>query len=264
MRFATLLLSISVLCAQQPARKKILAIGQSKGFHHDSTSDGLATIWMIGKETGLWDTYIKTDTQLITKKKLTGNAKNLDYFDAVFFYTSGELDLDEEQKQALLDFVRKDGKGFMASHSGVDTLYQWPEYGELVGGYFDLHPWNQVNAKVITEDPKHPATAHFPPDFFLFDEIYQLKNYSRDRVRVLMRLGTDSVDLKKNGVHRTDGDFAISWVRDYGKGRVFVSTLGHRSEVWENKQVRKMWLEAAKWVMGLTREGDATPRPIAK
>ncbi|MBI2688202.1 MAG: ThuA domain-containing protein [Acidobacteria bacterium] len=258
------LLLAGLVCAQAPQapkRKRILAIGQTKGFQHDSTSDGLATIWKIGKDTGLWDTYIRTDTQLITKLKLKDNAKNLDYFDAVFFYTSGELDLNEEQKSALLEFVRTEGKGFMAAHSGVDTLYSWPEYGEMVGGYFDLHPWNQFNAKIVNEDPKHPATAHFPKDFFLFDEIYQLKNYSRDRVRVLMRLDTAAVDLAKNGVHRTDQDFAISWVRNYGKGRVFVSTLGHRSEVWENAQVQKMWLEAAKWVMGMTPGGETAPRP---
>lgn len=258
------LLAAEAAIAQAPAapqRKKILAIGQSKGFQHDSTSDALATIWKIGKESGLWDTYIRTDTQLITKKKLGANAKNLDYFDAIFFYTSGELDLDAEQKEALLEFVRTEGKGFLAAHSGVDTLYSWPEYGELVGGYFDLHPWNQFQAKMVNEDPKHPATAHFPADFFLFDEIYQLKNYSRDRVRVLMRLNVDGVDLTKKGVNRTDKDFAVSWVRNYGKGRVFVSTLGHRSEIWEHPQVQKMWLEAAKWVMGLTKSGDATPRP---
>ncbi|MBM3783649.1 MAG: ThuA domain-containing protein [Acidobacteria bacterium] len=249
MRLAALLLVTVCLMAQPPARKKILAIGQAKGFQHDSTSDGLATIWKLGKESGLWDTFIRTDTQLITKKVLGGNAKNLDHFDAVFFYTSGELDLDSEQKQALLDFVSKDGKGFFAAHSGVDTLYTWPEYGEMVGGYFDLHPWNQVKARIVNEQPSHPATQHFPKDFFLFDEIYQLKNYSRDRVRVLLKLDTASVDMTNKNIRRTDGDFAISWVRNYGKGRVFVSTLGHRSEIWEHPQVQKMWLEAAKWVL---------------
>jgi type 1 glutamine amidotransferase len=131
----------------------------------------------------------------------------------------------------------------------------------LVGGYFDLHPWNQFQAKLVTEDPGHPAASHFPKDFFLFDEIYQLKSYSRDRVRVLLRLDTAGVDLTKPGVHRTDGDFAVSWVRSYGSGRVFVSTLGHTVQAWEHPVVQKMWVEAAKWVMGLTKEGEATPRP---
>lgn len=261
---AAIAVAASLACAQAPQtprKKRILAIGQAKGFQHDSASDGMATIWKIGKESGLWDTYLRTDTQLITKKKLTANAKNLDFFDAIFFYSSGELDLDNEQKKDLLDFVRADGKGILVAHSGVDTLYTWPEYGEMIGGYFDLHPWNQFEANVINEDPRHPATAHFPPNFKLFDEIYQLKNYSRDRVRVLLRLDPTGVDLKKNGVHRTDGDFALSLVRNYGKGRVFTSVLGHRSEVWETPSIQKMWLEAAKWVMGMT-EGDATPRPL--
>ena len=260
----TLIVGAFLLHAQTPEtpkRKRILAIGQSKGFQHDSMSEGIATIWKLGKETGLWETFLRTDTELITKKKLGANAKNLDYFDAVFFFTSGELDLDEEQKTALLDFIRKDGKGFMAAHSGIDTLYSWPEYGELVGGYFDLHPWNQFNAKLVVEDPQHPVTAHFPKDFFLFDEIYQVKNYSRDRVRVLMSLDTVGLDLTKDGVHRTDNDFAVSWVRNYGSGRVFVSTLGHTTQAWEHPKVQKMWTEAAQWVMGLTKDGDATPQP---
>lgn len=260
----TLIVAASLLAAQSPEagpRKKILVIGQSKGYQHDSTSDGMATIWKLGKESGLWDTYLRTDTQLLTKKPLEGNARNLDFFDAVFFYTSGELDLDEEQKASLLDFVRKDGKGFLVAHSGVDTLYQWPEYGEMVGGYFDLHPWNQFEAKLVLEDEAHPVTTHFPKDFFLFDEIYQVREFSRDRVRVLMRLDTANVDLTAPGVHRTDGDFAVSWVRNYGAGRVFVSTLGHSTQAWEHPKMQQMWLEAAKWVMGLTKGGEATPRP---
>ncbi|MGH9722817.1 MAG: ThuA domain-containing protein, partial [Bryobacteraceae bacterium] len=127
-----------------PKKKKVLAIGRSAGFHHDSVSHGLATIWKLGQDTGLWDTYIKTDTELITRKKLSGNAKNLDYFDALFFYTTGELELDDEQKASFLAFVRDDGKGFLGSHSATDTLYKWSEYGDLIGGYFDRHPWHQL------------------------------------------------------------------------------------------------------------------------
>src|SRR5712692_10444942 len=88
--------------AQPVKRKKLLAIGMSEGYQHDSISHGSATIERIGQQSGLWDTYIRTDTQLLTKKKLGNNAKNLDYFDAVIFYTTLELPLDDEQKAALL------------------------------------------------------------------------------------------------------------------------------------------------------------------
>ncbi len=248
------------LASAQPNKKRILAIGQSNGFQHDAVSDGLATLYRLGKETGLWDTYIRTDAQLITKKKLQGNAKNLDYFDAVFFYTTGELSMDDEQKADLIKFVKEDGKGFLGSHSAIDTFYKWPEYGEMVGAYFDGHPWNQFQAPVIVEDRNFPATKHLPERFSIMDEIYQPKSFSRDRVRVLMRMDPDQIDLTRRGVNRKDKDFALTWIRDYGKGRVFYSTFGHRTEVWERADIRQMWIEAAKWVLKLT-DGDASPRP---
>jgi uncharacterized protein len=259
---AILTLSFSGIgTAQAPAKKRILVIGAVQGFQHDATSNGLATFWKLGKETGLWDTYIRTDTQLITKKKLSGNAKNLDYFDAVVFYTTGELQMDDEQKADFLKFVREDGKGFIGVHSATDTFYQWPEYGEMIGGYFDGHPWNQFQAPIIVEDRTHPITKHLPPTFTIHDEIYQIKDYSRDRVRVLMRMDPDKIDLQKKGVKRTDRDFAVAWVRNYGDGRVFYSTFGHRDEVWERPDIQKMWIEAVKWVTKMT-DGDATPRPV--
>jgi type 1 glutamine amidotransferase len=92
------------------------------------------------------------------------------------------------------------------------------------------------------------------------DEIYQVKDFSRDRVRVLMSLDASKLDLANKNVRRTDRDFAVAWIRDYGKGRVFYSTFGHREDSWNRPDVQKMWLEAVKWAMGLTTM-DATPRP---
>jgi len=249
------------LAAQPPKPKRLLVIGEVKGFQHDSVSPAMATMWKLGKETGLWETYIKTDTQLITKKKLTGNAKNLDYFDAVFFYTTGELPLDDSQKADLISFVRDDGKGFIGSHSAPDTLYKWPEYGEMLGGYFDGHPWGTFPAPIIVEDRQFPGMQCFPPVFTLRDEIYQVRNYSREKVRVLMRLDVSKLDMTKKGIKRTDKDFAVTWARNYGKGRVFYCGLGHPDEVWDDLGVQKMWIEAVKWAMGLI-PGDATPRPL--
>ena len=118
-----LLLALSVALTStlsaQPKKKKILAIGAVAGFQHDSVSHALATIEQIGRRSGIYDTYIRTDTQLITKQKIAaGNAKNLDYFDAVVFYTTGELDMTPQQKKDLLSFVHDDGKGVPAITPG--------------------------------------------------------------------------------------------------------------------------------------------------
>ncbi len=260
MKLFTFWLAASLACAQAP-KKRLLAIGAVAGFQHDSTTDGLATIWKMGKDTGLWDTYIRTDTQLITKKKLENNAKNLNYFDAVLFYTTGELPLDDEQKSALISFVKEDGKGFIGVHAALDTLYKWPEYGEMIGAWFDQHPWNTFDAPVIVEDPKFPAMRAFAPTFTIHDEIYQpSKEFSRDKVRVLARLDETKLDLNNPRVHRKDKDFAVAWAKNYGKGRVFYSTFGHTPEAWARPDVQAMYREAVKWAMGLI-DGDATPRP---
>jgi type 1 glutamine amidotransferase len=263
--FSSLLIAsvAGVMPAQQPARKKkLLAIGAVAGFQHDSVSNGLATMWKLGQESGLWDTYIRTDTQLLTKKKIGNNAKTLDYFDAVFFYTTGELAMTDDQKADLLSFVHDDGKGFIGGHSAIDSFYKWPEFGEMVGAYFDGHPWNQFKAAILVEDNEHPIARHLPKKFYIVDEIYQpSKEYSREKLRVLMRLDPTETDWERKGVKRADKDLAVAWVKPYGKGRVFWSTFGHREEVWDRPDIQKVYLEATKWAMGLT-EGESTPRPL--
>lgn len=261
---AVLLFSLTgPLSSQQPKVKHLLCIGEVKGFEHDSVSHAFATIERLGYLSGAWDTYIRTDCELITKKNLGRNAKNLNYFDAVLFYTTGELDMDDQQKKDLLSFVHDDGKGFVGVHSAIDTFYNWPEYGEMVGGYFDQHPWMTFDAPVIIEDPNFPGMQLFPRQFVLNDEMYQVKNYSREKLRVLARLDPSKLDLKNPRVHRTDGDFALAWAKDYGKGRVFYSTFGHRYETWDRHDIQVMYSQAIEWAMGLI-PGDATPRPLPR
>lgn len=254
-----LLVSVPAL-AQQPAKKRVLFVGLSKGWQHDSISQAMGAVWKLGKETGLWDTVLRTDTQLLTRKKLGSNAKNLDTFHAVVFYTTGELDMDESQKADLLAFVRDQGKGFMGIHSATDTFYKWPEYGEMIGGYFDEHPWNTFDAPLVVEDRQFPGMKFLEPAFTMKDEIYQAKNFSRERVRVLLTLDAGKVDLTNTRVHRADKDFAVIWARDYGKGRVLYNGLGHVEAVWDRPDIQKMVVEHLKWVLGMI-PGDAAPRP---
>jgi uncharacterized protein len=273
---AAVLLSAGAANAQAtvpapPVKKRLLAIGDvhRRNYQHDSVSHALATIERLGRQTGLYDTFIRTDIQLLTKhpiefaeKSKVADAyyKTLNDFDAIFFFSIGELELTDQQKADLLSFIKEDGKGIVASHTSVNMFYTWPEFGEMIGGYFDDHPWMIFDAPVIVEAPDFPAMKHFPKTFTARDEIYQVKDFSRDRVRVLARLDASKLDLKNPRVHRTDGDFAVAWAREYGKGRLFYSTFGHTEESWDDPAMQKMWVEAIKWAMGLT-SGDARPKP---
>jgi type 1 glutamine amidotransferase len=115
------------------------------------------------------------------------------------------------------------------------------------------------DAPLVVEDAGFPGMAYLPGRFTLKDEIYQLRDYSRSNVRVLLRLDATKIDLSKKGVKRTDNDFAVMWARDYGKGRVLYNGLGHQQEVWDRADIQKMWIDQVQWAMGLV-PGDATPR----
>jgi type 1 glutamine amidotransferase len=249
--------------AEPHAKKHLLVIGEEKGYRHEAVSHAMATIERLGRESGLWDTTIRTDTEGLTKKKLEFNAKNLNDFDAVLFYTGGELEMNPEQKAALLSFVHDDGKGFIGVHSATITFTEWPEYGEMIGGYFDEHPWGTFDAPILVEDTKFPGMEQWPKSFVLRDEIYQARNYSRDKVRVLMRLDSSKLDLNNPRVHRKDLDFAVTWAKMYGKGRVYYSTLGHVDQNWDDPRIQKMYSEAIQWAMGLV-DADVIPRPLPK
>jgi type 1 glutamine amidotransferase len=263
-RFALLLLSLAA-CAARTARsehsmkKHLLIIGEEKGYRHESVTHAMATIERLGRESGFWETTIRTDTEPLTKKKLEYNAKNLNDFDAVVFFTGGDLEMDAQQKADFLSFVHDDGKGFIGVHSAAITFTNWPEYGEMLGGYYDEHPWGTFDAPILVEDPSFPGMQQWPRSFVLRDEIYQLRNYSRDKVRVLMRLDPTKLDLAKPSVHRTDRDFAVTWAKMYGKGRVYYSSLGHVEENWDNPAIQKMFTEAIRWAT-CQFVADVTPR----
>src|SRR5260221_4911450 len=243
-------------------KKHLLFLGEEKGYRHEAVSHAIATIERLGRETGLWTTTIRTDTEVLTKKKLEDNAKNLNDFDAVLFYTGGTLEMDDRQKADFLSFIHDEGKGFIGIHSATITFTKWPEYGEMIGGYFDEHPWNVFDAPVLVEDAAFPGIGQWPKAFTVSDEIYQVKNFSRDNTRVLMRLDPAKLDLKNPKVHRKDNDFAVTWAKMYGKGRVFYSTLGHVESNWDKPEMQTMITEAVIWTTRLI-DADVTPRPAA-
>jgi uncharacterized protein len=249
------------LMAQTPAlRKRLLVIGEEKGYRHEAVTHAMVTIERLGRETGAWDTVIRTDTEALTKAKLEYNAKNLNDFDAVLFYTGGTLEMDEQKKADFASFVHDDGKGFIGIHSAAITFTQWPAYGEMIGGYYDEHPWNTFDAPIVVEDATFPGMQSWKPAFTLTDEIYQLKMFSRENSRVLMRLDASKLDLKNPRVHRTDNDFAVAFAKMYGKGRVFYTTLGHVEANWDKPEMQAMITGAIKWALRLV-DADVTPRP---
>ena len=213
----------------------ILFLRHSAGFEHSYLPDAEVALKKIGKANG-WG--------ILTTHRLDRiSAKNLEKFDILAFATTGNLSFDEEQKQGILDFVRG-GKGFLGIHNATDTCYDWPEYGEMLGGYFNGHPWHQ-EVSVIVEDGDHPATRMLGERFQVTEEVYTFKSWDREKTRVLMRLDNDSVDVSKG--NREDNDYAMGWCHEYGEGRVMYTALGHRDELWHQGWFHEHIVGCIKW-----------------
>lgn len=253
-----------------PNSKKLLAVADvQSGFHHDSISHALATVEQIGRKANAYVTMIRTDSQLITKGQIIGkgryegrgvNARTLDYYDAIFMLPSGFGTMTEQQKKELLAFVHDEGKGLIVGHATGVAFTDWPEFGEMVGGYMD----SEFNAdtKIIVEDPAFPGAMAFGGTSFTFNDQHPVLKapYARDKVHVIMRLDPAALD-EKNRARRPDGDFPVVWAKQYGKGRVFNVGWGHPDTTWDNPQFQAMMLEGIKWAMGVTK-ADVTPKPF--
>ena len=149
------------------------------------------------------------------------------------------------QKAALLDFVRS-GHGFVGIHSATDTFYKWPSYVELIGGYFDGHPWHQT-VRIEVADPSNSLVSFLGASLEINDEIYQIRDFDDRGSHVLLRLDETSVDLTRAGVHLRSYGWPLAWTRSYGQGRVFYMALGHEGAIWRDSRYQRVLLNAILW-----------------
>jgi type 1 glutamine amidotransferase len=243
-------------------RKRVLAWADTRNgvAQHESVAHFMAVIERLGYESGLWDTLIRTDSNIISKtaKKTDGTpasgGPSLSNVDAIFFQGHREVPLDAAQKEELLQFVRE-GHGLVAVHVGLTAFESWPEWVNLLGGRFQGHPISGAGT-VINEDPNFPATKHFAPSFPFSDEFYLPKDYDRAKIHVLLRL-----DVKPDDTRVPGGDYPLAWAQLYGKGRVFFGSFGHTNETWDIRDVQQMYFEAMRWALGMT-DAALEPHPM--
>ena len=232
---------------------------------HLSIPYGNLALELMGKKTGAYATVFSDDVEMF-------RPANLSQFDAVCFNnTVGVLFEDPALRKSLLDFVHA-GKGFVGIHAAGATFVQWPKYdqwpefGEMLGGYENGgHPWKPDETITIKlDDPTHPVNAAFHGrGFEISDEVFQFQApYSRDKLHVLLSIDTTKTDMNPRRrilpERQKDGDLAISWVRNFGDGRVFYTSLGHNSHIYWTAPVLQHLLAGIQFAMG-DLEAETTP-----
>jgi len=204
------------------------------GFRHDSIPAARQAVDTLASTSGEFTVTATEDLSAMS-------ASNLASYDVVMFaLTSGELPLTAPQRTALVDFVSS-GHGFIGIHSATDTLYEWPDYGRLVGAYFKEHPWTQQGT-VIAENGSHPANAGVAERFSLLEEFYTFQDNPRGRVQVLLRLDASSVG--------STGDYPLAWAQSFGSGRTYYNALGHFPSTWMDARFQRQLAAAIRFTAG--------------
>jgi hypothetical protein len=272
---------------RRPGRKNVLAWAPiNNGFQHNSVSRAMSLMEQLGYASELYDTYIHTDSQPITLHGLVGSygqgvmGRDLNNYDAIFCLGVREVYLTAQQRDDLLQFVRNGG-GFVGVHTATNmflpwpaygkrhdeelacgrTFTQWPEFNEMLGAVYVEHPYGVIEAPVIVDDPKFPATRFLPAKFTLRDEMYEFKDLSRNAMDVVLRMDTAGLNLNHRGVTDRTADWPLAWAKSYGKGRVFYCALGHSRETWDIPDIQRIYFEALRWALRL-ENADISAHPM--
>ena len=263
-----------------PARpqkpRKVLVLGRAAGYVHSSIPLAAKTIEAMGARTGAWTATTTYDAADI-------NTANLAQYDAIFLASTTGCFLDDAndaaataaRRAAFMAFVRG-GKGIAGIHAASDSYHGaqcaqpmasageplWPEFNRMIGGYFKFH-WN--NPQLITvkiDDPKSPLTAMFHgQEFEIHDETYVFANdsFSRSNVHVLTSVNYDKMsaeDKAKEKTPRPDHDYALSWIRAEGKGRVFYEAHGHDESIYAMRPMLEHLLAGMQYALGDLKADD--------
>ena len=257
------------------APKKLLFLTHAALYKHTSLGPAEKAVIELGKAGGFEVTTVegyKQDAKQLDFSFFT--PEYLNQFDGVMMMTNGNLPMSDAQKKALVDFV-KGGKALIGAHCASLTFYDYPEFGDMLGGYFNRNLPQGTIAVLKVEDPKHPSTRMLGGSWPLVDEFYLFgtapwdaarpdenidvlfKNkipmgFSRNRVHVLLSLDTERMDLSKQPHLKRGGDYPQAWTREFGKGRTFYTSLGHRDDIWSNDPVFRAHINGGiRWALGL-------------
>ena len=213
---------------------RVLMLTATFGYRHDSIATARQVLSSLSAQSGAFTVTATENVSDVTADRLAATDV------LMFAMTTGELPFDAAQKAAILAFVNNGG-GFIGTHSATDTLYEWADYGRLVGAYFKEHPWVQ-EATVTVEDTSHPTTSGLGASFRLLEEYYTFRENPRPSVHVLLSLNAASVGAT--------GDYPLAWTQNVGRGRSYYNALGHFSETWNDARFQNQIVNAIRWVSG--------------
>jgi len=239
--------------------RKILVFWRCEGFVHGSAIEYSLEAFKLTAEK---HPAYKFD---FSREYADLSKANLEKYDALILDNTTQMNTRENfaLEYDLIDFV-KSGKGLAVIHAGADNFYQAEAAAEMVGGRFWGHPWGGGGTWAFKlDEPGHPINSTFPkPNFKWGDEIYQQQSpfYNRSKLRVLVSLDlSDKETAAAGGQKRIDNDYAVSWIRPYGNGRVFYTSFAHDQRAYLDAAVFGHILNGIQYAVGDLKVDDVPP-----
>ncbi len=245
----------------RPKKPRKLLVMDLSDYVHDTMKHMNYMLELMSKYTGAFEPVFSNDLNNLKYPQIK-------QYDAVFLNSiAGLVFNDPEVRAGILRYVREGG-GFGGNHGVTYAALNWPEFAQMMGGWSGEHHVETQMIKV--DDPDSPLTAMFGgKDIEMRDEFYHFpmsSPYSRERLHVLLSIDVKNSDTATSGrmcdkCTRSDGDYALSWIRSYGKGRIFVTPLGHTPDLYTKPLMAKHLLAGIQFMLG---DLDADTTPSAK
>ena len=243
------------LVKPKKARKLlIIDLCPQGGFYHRTVPHANLALELMAKNTGAFEAIFNNDLDNLKYPKIKD-------FDAIFLNSVvGPVFADPDVINGLMRFVREGG-GVAGIHGSTYASNDVPEYGEMMGAQTGPHRIEAATLKM--DDPSSPLTKQFEGnDVDHVDEFYHFLPsgpYTREKLHVLMSVNTakSPVTLPAQAV-RPDNDYAMTWIRSYGSGRVFNCALGHTPLLFATPRMAQMVFAGIQFVLG-DLQADTTP-----
>jgi hypothetical protein len=245
---------------RKPRKLLVLDINIAYNGHRSIPAENFA-LQQMGKETGAYDAVFSDNLDNLKYPKIKE-------YDAIFLNnTVGMIFVDPEVQDGLTRFIREGG-GLAGNHGTSHASMDWPGFSDMIGVRRGVHRANTEEVWIKIDDPNSPLTAAFDGKEFLYtDEFFRFPNppYSRDKLHVLLSMDVQRTDMNQgqvfvpgSNVARPDADYAVSWIRNYGKGRVFFCILGHNPTLFKTPALAQYFLAGIQFILG-DLDADATP-----
>jgi type 1 glutamine amidotransferase len=248
----------SAATPKKPRKLLVLDLNIAYNGHVSIPAENYA-LEQMGKRTGAYEAVFNNNLDNL-------KYENIRRYDAVYLNnTVGMIFVDPEVRDGLLRFVREGG-GLAGNHGTSHVSMDWPEFHDMIGVVRGIHRENTEKAWIKIDDPDSPLTVPFAGKEFLYmDEFFRFPTapYSREKLHVLLSMDVQKTDMNQGRAcqwpcTRPDHDYAVSWIRNYGKGRVFFAILGHQPTIFTTPPLADYFLRGIQFILG-DLEADATP-----